>query len=55
MVEQMRKRQAFDKPEYYSRLKKELIELCNKPDYSEASSLIEELTKKIKAVKENYR
>ncbi|MDA7804270.1 hypothetical protein N8987_06840 [Crocinitomix sp.] len=55
MVEHMRKRETFDKPEYYSRLKKELIELCNKPNHSEPSLLIEELTNKIKAVRENYR
>ena len=54
-IENMRAMNVFDKPEYYSRLKKEIRELCKKPDMTTSSELIEELDKKIKSAKRYYR
>jgi len=51
----MRQQKAFSKPEYYSRLKKEVKELCKEPDLTEQSELISELDQKIKNVKRYYR
>ncbi len=55
LVEDMRSRQAFDKPEYYSRLKREIKELCSQPDITEASELINELDEKVTRVQMYYR
>jgi hypothetical protein len=54
-IEYLRAKQIFDKPEYYSRLKKEIRELCNSPKLTESSDLINELDKKMKSAKMNYR
>ena len=54
-IENLRHQKAFEKPEYYSRLKKEIRELCNTPELTTSSPLIDELDKKIKAAKQNYR
>jgi len=54
-VENLRARNAFDKPEYYSRLKKEIKELGKTPDLTIKSDLIEELEKKIRNSKRYYR
>lgn len=54
-IETLRARKAFDKPEYYSRLKKEIRELCKTPDLTTSSELVAELDKKIKAAKMYYR
>jgi hypothetical protein len=54
-IEEMRQQKAFSKPEYYSRLKKEVKELCKEPDLTEQSELISELDQKIKNVKRYYR
>ena len=54
-VENLRHQKAFDKPEYYSRLKREIKELCKTPEMTESSDLIQELDQKIKAAKKNYR
>jgi hypothetical protein len=54
-VENLRHQKAFDKPEYYSRLKKEIKELCKTPELTSSSSLIDELDNKIKNAKRNYR
>ena len=54
-VEDMRARGVFDKPEYYSRLKKEIRELCSQPDLTESSELIDELDKKINQAGVFYR
>lgn len=54
-VETLRARNAFDKPEYYSRLKKEIRELCKTPDLTTSSELVAELDKKIKGAKRYYR
>jgi hypothetical protein len=55
MVDDMRARQVFEKAEYYSRLKKEIRELCSQPDVTETSELIAELDNKISRVKMYYR
>jgi hypothetical protein len=55
MIEEMRHKKAFEKPEYYSRLKKELRELCKTPDLTTSSDMVAELDKKIEAVRQNYR
>ena len=55
MVEDMRLKQAFDKAEYYSRLKKEIRELCYTPDMTTSSELVEELDRKIVTAKQYYR
>lgn len=54
-VENLRHQKAFDKPEYYSRLKKEIKDLCKNPKMTESSDLVAELDKKIKASKKYYR
>jgi hypothetical protein len=54
-IENLRHQKVFDKPEYYSRLKKEIRKLCNTPDLTASSPLIDELDKKVKAAKKNYR
>jgi hypothetical protein len=54
-VENLRHQKAFDKTEYYSRLKKEIRELCKTPELTAASDLVAELDKKIKASKRYYR
>jgi hypothetical protein len=54
-IENLRHQRAFDKPEYYSRLKKEIKELCKTPEMTASSDLVAELDKKIKASKRYYR
>lgn len=54
-IENLRAKKAFDKPEYYSRVKKEIRELCNDEDHTKQSDLISELDRKIKASKRYYR
>ena len=54
-IENLRHQKAFDKPEYYSRLKKEIKELCKTPDLTTSSDLVAELDKKIKSAKRYYR
>ena len=54
-IENLRHHKAFDKPEYYSRLKKEIKELCKTPEMTASSDLVAELDKKIKASKRHYR
>ncbi len=54
-IEEMRQQKAFSKPEYYSRLKREVKELCKEPDLTEQSELISELDEKIKNSKKYYR
>lgn len=55
LVEDLRARKAFDKPEYYSRLKKEIRQLCKTPDLTTSSDMVAELDKKISAAKRYYR
>ena len=54
-IENLRHQKAFDKPEYYSRLKREIKELCKTPEMTASSDLMAELDKKIKASKRYYR
>lgn len=54
-IENLRHQKAFDKPEYYSRLKKEIKDLCKTPDLTASSELVAELDKKIKDAKRYYR
>lgn len=54
-IESLRYKKAFDKPEYYSRLKKDIRELCKTPEMTSSSDLVAELDKKIKASKRCYR
>lgn len=54
-IENLRHQKAFDKPEYYSRLKKEIKELCKIPEMTVSSDLVAELDKKIKTSKRYYR
>ena len=54
-IENLRHQKAFDKPEYYSRLKKEIKELCKTPEMTASSDLVAELDKKIKTSKRYYR
>lgn len=54
-IENLRHQKAFDKPEYYSRLKKEIKALCKIPEMTNKSDLVTELDRKIKAAKKNYR
>ena len=54
-IENLRHQKAFNKPEYYSRLKKEIKELCKTPEMTAPSDLVAELDKKIKASKRYYR
>lgn len=51
----MRAKGVFEKPEYYSRLKKEINDRCKMESVSESSELINELNEKIRVVKNNYR
>jgi hypothetical protein len=55
LIEEMREKAVFDKPEYYSRLKKELRDKMQKFKASDSSYLIEELDSKISALKRYYR
>lgn len=55
MVEDMRAMGTFEKPEYYSRAKKEIKELCSSPKKSSSSELITELDKKVSAAKRYCR
>jgi hypothetical protein len=54
-IENLRLKKAFDKPEYYSRLKKDIRELCKTPELTNSSDLVAELDKKIKTSKQYYR
>ncbi len=55
LIDEMRAREVFSKPEYYSRLKKELRERRQKFEASDSSHLIEELDRKVLALKRYYR
>lgn len=55
IIEEMRSNNQFDKKEYYSRLKKEIREYCNQPEIISKTDLLEELNKKVRAVKINMR
>jgi hypothetical protein len=54
-IEQMKAQNQFKHKEYYSRLKADIKELCKTDVLTEGSSLIAELDKKVKQVKEYCR
>jgi hypothetical protein len=54
-IEQMRRMETFDKPEYYSRLKKEVRQLCSESKLHSRSELVDELDSKMKNAKRYYR
>lgn len=54
-VDQLKAMQAFDKPEYYSRLKKQIKEMYADPATTEPNELIKELDRKIATVNKYYR
>lgn len=54
-IEHLRASKKFCKPEYYSRLKKDIKQLCSLPNLTESSELIDELDKKISDSKRYYR
>lgn len=54
-IEHLRASKKFDKPEYYSRLKKDIKQICSLPNLTESSELIDELDKKISDSKRYYR
>lgn len=55
LIEEMRAKGVFDKPEYYSRLKKEIRDKSKKFSASDTTPLIEELESKVSALKKYYR
>jgi len=55
LVEELRAKEVFDKPEYYSRLKREIRDKSKKFSASDSTPLIEELESKVSALKRYYR
>lgn len=55
LVEELRAKEVFDKPEYYSRLKKQIRDKSKKFQASDSTPLIDELESKISALKRYYR
>lgn len=55
IIADMKARKVYPDPKYYSRLKKKLTVLANKPEISEHSELIAELNNNIKSIKDYYR
>ena len=55
LVEELRAKDVLDKPEYYSRLKKQIRDKSKKYSASDSTPLIEELESKISALKRYYR
>ncbi len=50
MVDEMKAWKAFNKPEYYCRLKADIKKLCKSPGLTSSTDLMKELDKKVKAV-----
>ena len=55
LVEELRAKDVLDKPEYYSRLKKQIRDKSKKFSASDSAPLIEELESKVSALKRYYR
>lgn len=55
IIQDLKSKQVYADPKYYSRLKKKLIDLANKPEITEKSELIAELDKEVKNIKQHYR
>jgi len=54
-LEMIKQTKSFEKPEYHSRLKKQLQKLLKPSEMTFKSELIEELDKKLKAAKNHFR
>ena len=54
-IENLRLQKAFDKPEYYSRLKRELKDLVSSPKVTTEADLIQELNTKVRQARSHYR
>ena len=54
-IENLRHQNVFKHKEYYSKLKKQVKELCKTPEMTSQSDLVAELDRKIKAAKKYYR
>ena len=54
-IEQMKAQNQFKHKEYYSRLKADIKKLCKTDIITEGSTLVAELDKKVKQVKEDCR
>jgi len=54
-IENLRHQNAFKQAEYYSRVKREVRNLCRTPKMTVSSDLIDELNKKVRATKKYYR
>lgn len=55
LVEELRAKEVFDKPEYYSRLKKQIRDKSQKFQATDSTPLIDELESKVSALKRYYR
>ena len=55
LIETLKKKEVFERPEYYSRLKKDLKKYTTNKDFTQESESIIELNKKMKSVKRFYR
>ncbi len=55
LVEDLRAKHAFEKSEYYSRLKRDIRNLCKEPELTSSSEMVDELNKKVSAAKQYYR
>lgn len=55
MVEEARKRGQFERPEYASRTKAMIKEICTMPQLTEPSELMAELDQKVKSIQRYYR
>lgn len=55
LIEETRKRGQFERPEYASRTKKMIKDYCKNERLTESSELIQELDKKVRQVKLDYR
>ena len=55
ILQDMKAKNVYTDPKYYSRLKAKLKQLANKTDISEKSELITELDNEIKSIKQYYR
>jgi hypothetical protein len=55
LIQDMKAKQVYQDPKYYSRLKSKLKQLANMPEITEKSELIIELDKEVKNIKQYYR
>lgn len=55
MVDLLKEKKTFDRPEYYSRVKKRIRELCQHQSLTASSDLMDELTHKVKSIGKHFR